>query len=149
MLSDVTVWSSENWVFVGFSVDSTPKCAQFYYKKVPIKQITSIGKMLKSSFPFCDSDQIAMSSHNVQTSLFIFFRRDATIWVDTINKIQKRNNKLYIMEESSHTWLKYTYRMCKVCLFIRFFARLAKMSNMAKNVTLFFYIIAICITSAS
>ena len=26
--------------------------------------------MLKSSFPFCDSDQIVMSSHNVQTSLF-------------------------------------------------------------------------------
>ena len=31
---------------------------------------TVIGKMLKSNFPFCDSDQIAMSSHNVQTSLF-------------------------------------------------------------------------------
>ena len=28
------------------------------------------------------------------------------------------------MEESSHTWLKYTCRMCKVCLFISFFARL-------------------------
>ena len=42
-----------------------------------IKQITSIGKMLKSSFLFCDSDQIAMSSRNVQTSLFRFFRRDA------------------------------------------------------------------------
>ena len=54
----------------------------FYYKKVPIKQITSIGKMLKSSFPFCDtadSDQIAMSSHNVQMSLFRFFRRDAAV----------------------------------------------------------------------
>ena len=37
----------------------------------------------------CDSDQIAMSSHNVQTSLFRFFRRDAAIWVDTINRIQK------------------------------------------------------------
>jgi hypothetical protein len=80
--------------------------------------------MLKSSFPFCDSDQIAMSSHNVQTSLFTFFRRDAAIWVDTINKIQKRNNKQYIMEESSDSWLKYTCRMCKVCLFISFFARL-------------------------
>jgi hypothetical protein len=68
------------------------------------------GKMLKSSFPFCDSDQIAMFSHNVQTSLLRFFRRDDAIWVDTINKIQKRNNKLYIMEESSHTWLKYTSR---------------------------------------
>jgi hypothetical protein len=65
--------------------------------KVPIKQITSIGKMLKSSFPFCDSDQIAMSSHNVQTSPFRFFTRDAAIWVDTINKIQKRNSKLYIL----------------------------------------------------
>jgi hypothetical protein len=53
-----------------------------------------------------------------------FFRRDAAIWVDTINKIQKRNNKLYIMEESSHTWLIYTCRMCKVCLCISFFARL-------------------------
>jgi hypothetical protein len=42
-----------------------------------MKQITSISKMLKSSFPFCDSDQIAMSSRNVQTSLFRFFRRDA------------------------------------------------------------------------
>jgi hypothetical protein len=41
--------------------------------------IKSIGKMLKSSFPFCDNDQIAMSSHNVQTSLFRFFRRDAAI----------------------------------------------------------------------
>ena len=54
--------------------------------------------MLKSSFPFCDtadSDQIAMSSHNVQTSLFRCFRRDAAIWVDTINKKQKRNDKLY------------------------------------------------------
>jgi hypothetical protein len=29
LLSDVTVWSSENWFFVGFSVNSTPKCAQF------------------------------------------------------------------------------------------------------------------------
>ena len=57
--------------------------------------------MLKSSFPFCDSDQIAMSSHNVQTSPFRFSRRDAAIWVDTINKIQKRNSKQYIMEESS------------------------------------------------
>jgi hypothetical protein len=36
------------------------------------------------------------SSHNVQTSFFRFFRRDAAIWVNTINKIQKRNNKLYI-----------------------------------------------------
>jgi hypothetical protein len=109
----------------------------FYYKEVHITQITSIGKMLKSSFTFWDSDQIpmsslnvqtslfrffrfhqnfnrqpigynvtintlhrvgmsncvhfgdqiAMSSHNVQTSLFRFFRRDAAIWVDTINKI--------------------------------------------------------------
>ena len=39
----------------------------------------------------------------------------------TDNKIQKRNNKLYIIEESSHTWLKYTCRMCKVCLFIIIF----------------------------
>ena len=38
--------------------------------------------MLKSSFPFWESDQIAMSSHNVQTSLFRFVR-DAAIWVDT------------------------------------------------------------------
>jgi hypothetical protein len=38
--------------------------------------------------------------------------------------IQNRNNKLYIMEESCHSWLKYTCRMCKVCLFISFFTRL-------------------------
>ena len=28
-MSDVTIWSSENWFFAGFSVNSTPKCAQF------------------------------------------------------------------------------------------------------------------------
>jgi predicted helicase len=106
-----------------------------------IKQITSIGKMLKSSFPFCDSDQISMSSHNVQTSLFRYFRRDAAIWVDIINEIQKRNNKLYIMEESSHTWLKYTCRMCKVCLYISFlpdFSMSSQNVQYGKNLTLFF-----------
>jgi hypothetical protein len=46
----------------------------FYYKKVPIKQmITFIGKMLKSSFPFCDSDQIAMSSTMSKRRFLDFF----------------------------------------------------------------------------
>jgi predicted component of viral defense system (DUF524 family) len=103
--------------------------------------MTSIGRMLKSSFPFCESDQIAMSSHNVQTSHFRFFRRDAAIWVDTINKILKMNNKVYIMEENSHTWIKYTCRMCKVCLFISFlpdFSMSSKNVQYGKNVTLLF-----------
>ena len=56
------------------------------------------------------------------------------------------------MEESSHIWLKYTCRMCKVCLFISFLLNFSMSSQnvqYGKNVTLFFYIIAICITSTS
>ena len=84
--------------------------------------------MLKSSFPLCDSDQMANSYVQPQcpnVAFYVFLTRCRYLSRHySINKIQKRNNKLYIMEESSHTWLKYTCRMCKVCLFISFFVRL-------------------------